>query len=59
MPYTAKEFAQLQGQSNNLLIFMAIVGLSLIPTSFIMFVVKEKETGCKGQQLIAGVSPAA
>lgn len=38
---------------------MTIIGLSLIPTSFVLFVVKEKETMCKSQQLIAGVSPLA
>jgi len=59
MPYTAKEFQELQARSNNLLVFMVIIGLSLIPTSFVNFIVKEKETGCKGQQLIAGVSPFA
>jgi len=35
---------------------MLLIALTLIPTSQIGFVVKEKESGAKQQQVIAGVS---
>lgn len=36
--------------------FLMIIGFSLIPTSAIVFIVKEKESGSKHQQYISGVS---
>jgi len=36
--------------------FFVIIGLSMIPTSAVVFIVKEREMNCKHQQFIAGVS---
>jgi len=36
--------------------FFVLIGLSMIPTSAIVFVVKERESNCKHQQFVAGVS---
>lgn len=44
---------------SSFIVFLMIVGLALIPTSISVFVVKEKETGAKECQFVAGVSPFA
>lgn len=44
-------------QVNNFwMFFFVIIGLSLIPTSAIVFIIKERESNAKHQQFTAGVS---
>lgn len=43
-------------QNNFWLMFFLIIGISLVPTSAIVFIVKERELNCKHQQFAAGVS---
>jgi len=45
-----------RSQNNFWLLFFIIIGVSLVPTSAIVLIVKEREQGCKHQQFTAGVS---
>jgi len=42
-------------QNNFWLMFFLIIGISLVPTGAIVFIVKEREPNCKHQQFAAGV----
>jgi len=50
------EAAVNKAQNNFWLLFFIIIGISLVPTSAIVLIVKEREQGSKHQQLTAGVS---
>jgi len=43
-------------QNNFWLMFFLIIGISLVPTGAIVFIVKEREPNCKQQKFAAGVS---
>jgi len=56
LPREADATASSSAQANFWLNFFLIIGLSLIPTSSIVFIIKERELNSKHQQIIAGVS---
>jgi len=45
-----------KSRNNFWLLFFLIIGVSLVPTSAIVLIVKEREQGIKHQQFTAGVS---
>lgn len=55
--HRTKDYANRIDSNQNLILFVImLIGISLIPTSAIVFIIKERELNCKHQQLVAGVS---
>lgn len=57
-PLPKPQLESLQGSASIgfTVVIMLIIALALVPTSQANFIVKEKESGAKSQQVIAGVN---
>jgi len=52
-----KDYAnEIDSNQNVILFVLMLIGISLIPTSAIVFIIKERELNCKHQQIVSGVS---
>ena len=59
LPATAHQKSFLAVMSNYFCVLLVLIGFPFIPSSFILFVVREKENKSKHIQLVSGVTPAA
>uniref|UniRef100_A0A7S1CQA7 ABC transporter domain-containing protein n=1 Tax=Bicosoecida sp. CB-2014 TaxID=1486930 RepID=A0A7S1CQA7_9STRA len=59
LPFTAQQEALLSSAGSSAAVLFMVIAFSFIPTSFAVFLVKEREVAAKHQQLISGVSIAA
>lgn len=59
LPFTAAQEALLSSAGSSAAVLFMVIAFSFIPTSFAVFIVKEREVAAKHQQLISGVSIAA
>ncbi|CAN0348380.1 unnamed protein product [Pylaiella littoralis] len=56
MPETAEEEEQVDFIQTFYVILFTIMAFSFVPAAWIMYIVREKETKCKHQQIVSGVS---
>jgi ABC-type multidrug transport system fused ATPase/permease subunit len=59
MPYTQQEEEIISNFDTTTAVFFILIAIPFIPSAFVVFVVRERETKAKHIQLVSGVSPMA
>ena len=56
LPYTKKEIKEKQNENEAMILFFISLSFTLIPSSFITIIIKERENNSKHLQIISGIS---